>query len=87
MIKGYQYRNALPRNPCNFDVAGSSKRSAASPYSGTWPAKGGRCFAVNTKFHRQKVAEREKAEGAKADYEMTVRGFRAFSKGELVGAG
>lgn len=37
------------------------------------------------KFHREKVAEREKAEGAKADYEMTVRDFWAFSKGQLLG--
>jgi methylaspartate mutase epsilon subunit len=37
------------------------------------------------KFHREKVAEREKAEGAKADYEMTVRDFWAFSKGQLIG--
>ena len=36
-------------------------------------------------FHREKVAEREKAEGGKADYEMTVRDFWAFSKGQLVG--
>lgn len=36
-------------------------------------------------FHREKVAEREKAEGAKADYEMTVRDFWAFSKGQLIG--
>jgi methylaspartate mutase epsilon subunit len=36
-------------------------------------------------FHRQKVAEREKADGAKADYEMTVRDFWAFSKGQLNG--
>ncbi len=36
-------------------------------------------------FHRQKVAEREKADSAKADYEMTVRDFWAFSKGQLLG--
>jgi len=36
-------------------------------------------------FHRGKVAEREKAEGTKADYEMTVRDFWAFSKGQLIG--
>jgi methylaspartate mutase epsilon subunit len=36
-------------------------------------------------FHREKVAEREKADGAKADYEMTVRDFWAFSKGQLTG--
>ena len=38
-------------------------------------------------FHRQKVAEREKAEGTKANYEMTVRDFWAFSKGQLIGTG
>jgi methylaspartate mutase epsilon subunit len=37
------------------------------------------------KFQREKVAEREKADGAKADYEMTVRDFWAFSKGQLIG--
>jgi methylaspartate mutase epsilon subunit len=36
-------------------------------------------------FHRQKVAEREKADGTKADYAMTVRDFWAFSKGQLIG--
>lgn len=36
-------------------------------------------------FHRAKVAEREKADGTAADYEMTVRDFWAFSKGQLVG--
>lgn len=36
-------------------------------------------------FHREKVAEREKEDGAKADYEMTVRDFWAFSKGQLTG--
>ncbi len=36
-------------------------------------------------FHRAKVAEREKADGTKADYEMTVRDFWAFSKGQLIG--
>ena len=36
-------------------------------------------------FHREKVAEREKADGTKADYEMTVRDFWAFSKGQLTG--
>jgi methylaspartate mutase epsilon subunit len=37
------------------------------------------------KFHREKVAEREKSDGTKADYEMTVRDFWAFSKGQLTG--
>jgi methylaspartate mutase epsilon subunit len=36
-------------------------------------------------FHRAKVAEREKTDGSKADYEMTVRDFWAFSKGRLIG--
>jgi methylaspartate mutase epsilon subunit len=36
-------------------------------------------------FHREKVAEREKKDNAKADYEMTVRDFWAFSKGQLTG--
>ncbi|MCL4181901.1 MAG: hypothetical protein KJ011_00445 [Burkholderiaceae bacterium] len=36
-------------------------------------------------FHRGKVAEREKADGTAADYEMTVRDFWAFSKGQLIG--
>ena len=37
------------------------------------------------RFHREKVAEREKRDNAKADYEMTVRDFWAFSKGRLTG--
>lgn len=36
-------------------------------------------------FHRAKVAEREKADGTAADYEMTVRDFWSFSKGQLIG--
>jgi methylaspartate mutase epsilon subunit len=36
-------------------------------------------------FHREKVAEREKKEGTKADYEMIIRDFWAFSKGKLIG--
>ena len=36
-------------------------------------------------FHRRKVAEREKADGTRADYEMTVRDFWSFSKGQLIG--
>lgn len=36
-------------------------------------------------FHRAKVAEREKADGTKADYEMTVRDFWSFAKGQLIG--
>jgi methylaspartate mutase epsilon subunit len=37
------------------------------------------------KFHRAKVAEREKVEGRKMDYEVLVQDFWAFSKGQLVG--
>jgi methylaspartate mutase epsilon subunit len=37
------------------------------------------------KFHREKVAEREKAEGRKMDYEVIVQDFWAFSKGQLTG--
>lgn len=36
-------------------------------------------------FHRAKVAERERADGVPSDYEMTVRDFWAFSKGQLRG--
>ena len=37
------------------------------------------------KFHQEKVAEREKTEGRKMDYEVFVQDFWAFSKGQLVG--
>ncbi len=37
------------------------------------------------KFHRAKVAEREKSEGRKMDYEVIVQDFWAFSKGQLIG--
>ncbi len=37
------------------------------------------------KFHREKVAEREKDEGRKMDYEAFVQDFWAFSKGQLIG--
>jgi methylaspartate mutase epsilon subunit len=37
------------------------------------------------KFHREKVAEREKSEGRKMDYEAVVQDFWAFSKGQLIG--
>jgi methylaspartate mutase epsilon subunit len=37
------------------------------------------------KFHREKIAEREKAEGRKMDYEVIVQDFWAFSKGQLTG--
>ncbi|MBN1190467.1 MAG: hypothetical protein JXA46_11990 [Dehalococcoidales bacterium] len=36
-------------------------------------------------FHREKVAEREKAEGKKIDYNAAVRDLWGFSKGKLVG--
>jgi methylaspartate mutase epsilon subunit len=36
-------------------------------------------------FHREKVAEREKAEGRKMDYDAMVQDFWAFSKGQLTG--
>jgi methylaspartate mutase epsilon subunit len=37
------------------------------------------------KFHREKVAERERAEGRKMDYDAIVQDFWAFSKGQLTG--
>jgi methylaspartate mutase epsilon subunit len=37
------------------------------------------------KFHRGKIAEREKAEGRKMDYDAFIQDFWAFSKGRLVG--
>ncbi|MBN2241781.1 MAG: hypothetical protein JW793_03755 [Acidobacteria bacterium] len=37
------------------------------------------------KFHREKVAEREKAEGREMDYDALVQDFWAFSKGRLTG--
>ena len=37
------------------------------------------------KFHSAKIAEREKAEGRKMDYDVLVQDFWAFSKGQLVG--
>jgi methylaspartate mutase epsilon subunit len=37
------------------------------------------------KFHREKIAEREKAEGRKMDYDALIQDFWAFSKGQLVG--
>lgn len=36
-------------------------------------------------FHRQKIAEREKLEGKKADYYTAVRDLWSFSKGKIVG--
>jgi methylaspartate mutase epsilon subunit len=51
-----------------------------------WAEFGNLPFSEEVKeFHRQKVAEREKKEGAKANYEMVVRDFWAFSKGKLIG--
>jgi methylaspartate mutase epsilon subunit len=37
------------------------------------------------KFHRKKIAEREKAENRKMDYDALIQDFWAFSKGQLVG--
>ncbi|HVN98009.1 MAG TPA: hypothetical protein VMT62_16385 [Syntrophorhabdaceae bacterium] len=51
-----------------------------------WVEFGNLPFPAEVKeFHREKVAEREKADGTKADYEMTIRDFWAFSKGQLIG--
>jgi methylaspartate mutase epsilon subunit len=36
-------------------------------------------------FHREKIAERERVEGRKMDYDVIVQDFWAFSKGELIG--
>jgi methylaspartate mutase epsilon subunit len=36
-------------------------------------------------FHREKIAEREKLEGKKADYHTTVRDLWGFSEGKMVG--
>ncbi len=37
-------------------------------------------------FHREKVAEREKAEGRKMDYDVVIEDFWALSKGRIIGA-
>jgi methylaspartate mutase epsilon subunit len=37
-------------------------------------------------FHQNKIAEREKAEGRKMDYDVVVEDFWAFSKGRIIGA-
>jgi methylaspartate mutase epsilon subunit len=37
-------------------------------------------------FHREKIAEREQAEGRKMDYEVVIEDFWAFSKGRITGA-
>jgi methylaspartate mutase epsilon subunit len=51
-----------------------------------WVEFGNLPFSEEVKqFHRAKVAEREKKEGTKADYDMIVRDFWAFSKGRLIG--
>jgi methylaspartate mutase epsilon subunit len=39
------------------------------------------------KFHREKLAQREKKEGRPMDYEVYVQDFWAFSKGQLIGKG
>jgi methylaspartate mutase epsilon subunit len=36
-------------------------------------------------FHRQKVAERERAEGRKMDYQVVIEDFWAFSKNKIIG--
>lgn len=36
-------------------------------------------------FHREKIAEREKAEGRKMDFQVVIDDFFAFSKGKIVG--
>jgi methylaspartate mutase epsilon subunit len=36
-------------------------------------------------FHQAKVAEREKKEGRKMDYDVVVEDFWAFSKGRIIG--
>jgi methylaspartate mutase epsilon subunit len=37
------------------------------------------------KFHREKIAEREKAEGRKMDLDVVIQDFWAFSKGKIKG--
>jgi methylaspartate mutase epsilon subunit len=36
-------------------------------------------------FHREKLAERERAEKRKMDYNVSIEDFWAFSKGKLIG--
>jgi methylaspartate mutase epsilon subunit len=36
-------------------------------------------------FHREKVTEREKAEGRKMDYDVVIEDFWAFSRGRIIG--
>jgi methylaspartate mutase epsilon subunit len=51
-----------------------------------WKEFGNLPFPEEVKqFHRAKVAEREKTEGRKMDYEVLVQDFWAFSRGQLVG--
>ena len=37
------------------------------------------------RFHRAKVAERERAEGRRMDYDAVIQDFWAFSNGQLIG--
>jgi methylaspartate mutase epsilon subunit len=37
-------------------------------------------------FHREKIAQRERAEGRKIDYQVAVEDLWALSKGRIVGA-
>jgi len=36
-------------------------------------------------FHREKIAERERAEGRKLDYQVAIEDLWALSKGRIVG--
>jgi methylaspartate mutase epsilon subunit len=36
-------------------------------------------------FHREKIAERERAKGRKMDYQVVIEDFWAFSKGKIIG--
>jgi methylaspartate mutase epsilon subunit len=38
------------------------------------------------KFHREKLAERERGEGRKMDYRVSIADMLSFSKGKLLGA-
>jgi methylaspartate mutase epsilon subunit len=37
-------------------------------------------------FHREKIAERERVEGRKMDYQVVIEDFWAFSKGKIIGS-
>lgn len=51
-----------------------------------WKEFGNLPFPKEVKeYHRGKIAEREKSEGHRIDYEDLIQDFWAFSKGELVG--